>query len=93
MNQITNDKADIGIAAHSYLQQQIKLDPTLIDSLLISDEFDQIYEHTILIRRSHPLNVKTINTLLSKIRNNSSLALLLEKYGLSVLKAISPKDN
>ena len=83
MNQVLNDKTELGIASYSYLQQQIKHNPQLNDILLINDKFDQHYEHTILIRKNHPLNAKKINKLLAKIQQNGSLNKLLEKYGLA----------
>ncbi|MFT5594371.1 MAG: polar amino acid transport system substrate-binding protein [Oceanicoccus sp.] len=85
LNQVVNSKSDIGIATYSYLQQQIKLNPQLKQTLLISQKFDQTYEHTILIRKKHPLSINKINTLLNKIQNNGSLNHILEKYGISPL--------
>ena len=83
INQVVNDKTEIGIATYSYLQRQMKLNPNLREALLINDEFDQHYEHTILIRKNHRLSVKQINLLLEKIQGNGTLKSLLAKYGLA----------
>lgn len=85
INQVLNNKSDIGIATYSYLQQQIKLNPQLKQTLLINQKFDQTYEHTILIRKNHPLSVKKINALLNKIQSNGTLSQILEKQGISPL--------
>jgi ABC-type amino acid transport substrate-binding protein len=85
LNQVINDKADIGIATYAYLQEQIKRKPSLADELLIKNAFDQTYEHRILVRHGHPLTASKINKLLDQLHNNGSLDTLLAKYGLSPL--------
>ena len=83
VNQVINDKTEIGIATYSYLQQQMNDNPSLKGALLINEQFDQHYEHTILIRKKHPLSIKQINLLLDQIQKNGSLETLLAKYGLA----------
>jgi ABC-type amino acid transport substrate-binding protein len=83
LNQVINDKADMGITSYSYLREQTKLNPLLMKELLINNTFDQIYEHRILMRHGHPLSVQKINQLLNKIQSNGTLPNLLAKYGLN----------
>lgn len=85
INQIINNKSEIGIATYSYLQRQIKLTPKLKETLLISNHFDQVYEHRILVRSNHQLNIKTINALLNQVKRSGELQKLLNKYGLTPL--------
>jgi len=85
INQVLSGKADVGIATYSYLQEQIKQNPTVGLKLLVSENFDQTYQHCILIRRNHPLNLEKVNQLLNKIQSNGTLLKLLAKYGLTPL--------
>jgi polar amino acid transport system substrate-binding protein len=85
INQVINDKADIGIATYSYLQGQMKHNPLVKDKIIIGDTFDQTYEHRVLIRKGHPLTPKYMNALLTQLKNNGAMTQLLDKYGLSQL--------
>lgn len=50
--------------------------------LIISKKFDQIYNHTILVRKGSVPNVDEINTMLTEMKKAGILQNLWRKYGL-----------
>lgn len=86
INQVLNGKADLGIATYSYLKDQIKINPILNDKLFISEQFDQTYQHRVLLRNNGPISSDDMNRLLDQIQNNGTLVKLLAKYGLTPLR-------
>ncbi|WP_353347490.1 transporter substrate-binding domain-containing protein [Oceaniserpentilla sp. 4NH20-0058] len=86
ISQVISGKSDIGILTYSYIQQKIKNNPELALKLLISNKFDQTYQHKIIMRNNNLITTEAINRLLMKVLNDGSLNSLLNKYGLSPLK-------
>ena len=67
-----------------YLNYHFLTSPEDEARLLISDKFDQIYRHTILVRKNHKLTIQYINDLLAQMKRKGTLTPLWEKYGLEV---------
>jgi len=86
INQIKTGKSDIGITTYSYLQTQFKHNPDLHSKILVSEKFDQVYKHKILLRKQHSLTIKAVNEILDKVSKDGSLNELLGRYGLKPLK-------
>lgn len=75
-------RASFAIVTRSFLTQFLKANPTLADQLLVSDRTDQIYEHTILVRRGAPVTVGWLNALLDRLEADGTLASLWTRYGI-----------
>ena len=61
----------------------LTLDPEHKAQLLISTKYDQIYQHTILIRKNAKPLVEEMNALLTEMENAGVLAKLWKKYGIA----------
>ncbi len=82
INQVLANKSNIGIITKSYLKKQMKQQTNLANEILISNKFDQEYQHTILMRNNSQPSITEINHLIKTIQGNGQLASLLSKYGL-----------
>ncbi|WP_157619268.1 hypothetical protein [Psychromonas aquimarina] len=56
--------------------------------LLVSEKFDQQYNHRILLRKGAQIDVLQVNTLLTQMDNAGILSRIWEKYGI-----VSPVNN
>lgn len=83
LSQIIKEKSEVGIVTYSFLKQQMKLNPKLAKQLIISEGFDQVYQHEILVRNGHTLTPNKIDQLINTIEVNGTLDALLDKYGLT----------
>ena len=81
---ILKGRGDIAVLTKEYLNYHFLTSPTDRTKLLISKKFDQIYRHTILIRKNHQLSVQYINQLLANMKQKGVLTPLWNKYGLEV---------
>lgn len=79
---ILKGRGDITVLSKEYLNYHFLRSPEDKAKLLISDKFDQVYRHTILVRENHELSVKNINKLLDQMQQKEILQPLWEKYGL-----------
>jgi polar amino acid transport system substrate-binding protein len=81
---ILNDRGEIAVLSKEYLSYHFAHSPADKVKLIISDKFDQIYPHTILVRKNHELSVRYINKLLAQMKKKGALKPLWEKHGLEV---------
>jgi len=81
---ILKGRGDIAVLTKEYLNYHFLTSPKDASKLLISDKFDQVYRHTILVRKNHKLSVQYINKLLDLMNQKGSLNPLWERYGLEV---------
>lgn len=79
---ILNDRGEIAVLSNAYLNYHFSNFPADKTKLLISNKHDQVYRHTILLRKNQKLSVKYINKLLEQMNKNGTLKPLWEKYGL-----------
>ncbi|MBU2918376.1 transporter substrate-binding domain-containing protein [Psychrosphaera sp. F3M07] len=79
---ILNDRGDITVLSMEYLYYHFTHYPDDKNKLLISDKFDQIYQHTMLVRRDNRLTVQYINTLIDNMKTKGALRLIWQSYGL-----------
>ncbi|GLX76994.1 amino acid ABC transporter substrate-binding protein [Thalassotalea insulae] len=77
-------RGDIAVLTKEYLNYHFLISPEDRAKLLISDKFDQIYQHTILVRQHHKLSVKYINELLEQMNQQGVLMPLWQQYGLEL---------
>lgn len=80
---VLSGRADIAIVTQSYLMRYFQTNPKLRSQLLVSDHFDQRYQHTALIRQGLKPSASDMNTLLAAMQQAGALARLWEKYGVN----------
>lgn len=83
---ILNNRGEIAILSKEYLKHHFNHSPSDKTKLLISEKFDQIYQHSILVRNKHKLSVKYINDLLRKMKQKGILTPLWKQYGLEATR-------
>ena len=79
---ILNERGEIAVLTKEYLEHHFLRFPNDKAKLLISDKYDQVYLHTILVRKNHKLSTRYINNLLGKMEKKGTLDKLWQKYGL-----------
>jgi ABC-type amino acid transport substrate-binding protein len=79
---ILNDRGEIAVLSMEYLNFHFYHYPADKEKLLISDKFDQVYQHTILVRRGNKLTVQYINTLLDTMKKKGALKPIWQHYGI-----------
>lgn len=81
---ILNDRGDIAVLSKEYLNYHFAHSPDDKTKLLLSDKFDQIYQHTILLRENSGLSIGYINNLLHQMKEKGVLKPLWEEYSLEL---------
>ncbi|WP_448549525.1 substrate-binding periplasmic protein [Thalassotalea fusca] len=81
---ILNNRGDIAVLSKEYLNYHFMQSPQDKDKLLISDKYDQIYNHTVLVRKNSHIAIEYINELLGNMRKKGILDTLFGKYGLEI---------
>ncbi len=76
-------RATFAIVTRSFLNQLLKNEPDLVKRLLVSDRTDQIYEHTILVRRGGPVTADGLDRLLDRLRADGRLDALWSAHGIT----------
>ena len=81
---ILKGRGEIAVLTKEYLNYHFLAAPRDKNRLLISDKYDQIYRHTILVRHNHSLTIQKINQLLKEMTQANTLKPIWDKYGLSL---------
>ncbi|RJF85157.1 ABC transporter [Azospirillum cavernae] len=76
-------RAALAIVTRSFLNRFLKSDPELARKLLVSERTDQIYEHTILVRRGAPVSTAWLNGLLDRLDAAGKLDALWNDSGIA----------
>ncbi|MBY3753330.1 transporter substrate-binding domain-containing protein [Azospirillum formosense] len=76
-------RAALAIVTRSFLAQFLKANPDMAPQLLVSDRTDQIYEHTILVRRGGPLGIDWVNGTLDRLERSGALPALWARQGIA----------
>jgi polar amino acid transport system substrate-binding protein len=80
---ILNDRGEIAVIPKAYLNYYFGQNPKDKSKLLISDKMDQVYRHTILLRKKHPkITIRDINKLLFQLKKQKVLEPLWKEHGL-----------
>jgi polar amino acid transport system substrate-binding protein len=82
---ILNNRGEITVLSKEYLNYHFSMSPEDKKKLLISNKFDQIYQHTILVRQNSKPSISYINKLLEQMQQKGTLKPLWEKYGLEIM--------
>ncbi|MFC3151102.1 substrate-binding periplasmic protein [Litoribrevibacter euphylliae] len=77
-----NGIADVAVVTKAYLHQFLDRNPEYKNQILVSDRLDQVYNHTILVRKAHSLSVSYINQLLKALSEQGKLQEIWSKYGI-----------
>ncbi|PWC34436.1 ABC transporter [Azospirillum sp. TSO35-2] len=75
-------RADLAIVTRSFLTRFLKREPELAQRLLVSERTDQIYEHTILVRRGGPVGAAWLDGLLERLAADGRLESLWRRSGI-----------
>ncbi|WP_188259443.1 substrate-binding periplasmic protein [Azospirillum tabaci] len=75
-------RAALAIVTRSFLAQFLKANPDMAPLLLVSDRTDQIYEHTILVRRDGPVSAAWVNGTLDRLERSGALPALWTRQGI-----------
>ncbi len=76
-------RATLAIVTRSFLNRFLRANPDIAPKILVSERTDQIYEHTILIRRGAPISVAWMNALLDRLESTGALAALWRASGIT----------
>jgi len=84
INQVLAEKVEIGVITESFLNKELMSNTDMGKKLLVSEKYDQVYHHTILLRKNLvDLDIEAINRLLNSMESNGALGALFKKYGLA----------
>ncbi|MGL1956117.1 MAG: transporter substrate-binding domain-containing protein [Colwellia sp.] len=83
---ILNNRGEIAILSNEYLNYHFIHSPEDKAKLLISEKLDQVYRHTILVRKKSKLSLNYINKLLVKMKKKGTLKPLWKEYSLDEVK-------
>ena len=75
------DRMDVAVVTDAYLNSYLARNPGARERLVISDRYDQRYNHRILLRRGGPVEVGAINALLAGMERDGTLARLWKAAG------------
>jgi ABC-type amino acid transport substrate-binding protein len=83
IDMVVGERVDIGIVTDAYLHAYLQRAPEIAGRLLVSDRYDQMYNHRILVRRGGPLSSATVNRLLAGMERDGTLARIFRDAGVS----------
>lgn len=75
------DRMDVAVVTDAYLWAYLSRNVGARDRLLISERYDQRYNHRALVRRGGPIDVETINRLLAAMDKDGTLGRLWRNAG------------
>ena len=77
--------AEIAVVTRSYLVEYLNEYPEHQKQLLISEKFDQEYNHSVLVRKQGDISVEQVNGLLQKLESEGFIQRLRKRYGIESL--------
>ncbi|MCR6631714.1 MAG: transporter substrate-binding domain-containing protein [Magnetospirillum sp.] len=75
------ERMDVAVMTDSYLWAYLARNPGARERLLVSDRYDQRYNHRILVRRGGPMDVESVNRMLAGLERDGTLARLWRTTG------------
>lgn len=82
LRSVAAGRADLAIVTRSFLIRFLRANPEFAKRLLVSERTDQIYEHTILVRRGGPVTVGWVNATLDRLDAENALSILWSRFGI-----------
>jgi polar amino acid transport system substrate-binding protein len=80
---LLKERGDVAVVTKAYLQRFLLVNPSVKPRLLISDNLDQVYNHTVLLRPGILPNIDEINAMLNDLQKTGEMKKLFEKYGIN----------
>jgi polar amino acid transport system substrate-binding protein len=80
---LLKERGDVAVVTKAYLQRFLLVNPSVKPQLLISDNLDQVYNHTVLLRPGILPSIDEVNAMLNNLKKTGEMKKLLEKYGLN----------
>lgn len=79
---VLQDLADVAIVTKSWLQGYLLAHPEDAPKLLVSERMDQVYRHTVLVKKGSKPSAEEINQILRKLEASGALRNLWLKHGI-----------
>ncbi|MCK9225727.1 MAG: transporter substrate-binding domain-containing protein [Candidatus Muirbacterium halophilum] len=79
---VVNKKADIAIVTKSFILKYLHDNPEISLRILVSEKFDQEYNHTIIVKDNSSISVEEIDKILDDLKSSDIMEDILKKYGL-----------
>jgi len=76
------DRMDVAVVTDAYLQGYFVSNPEARQRLLVSDRYDQLYNHRVLVRKGAPITAAAINGLLAGLEKDGTLDRLWRAAGI-----------
>ncbi|MBC7908378.1 MAG: transporter substrate-binding domain-containing protein [Rhodospirillaceae bacterium] len=67
------ERMDVGIVTDAYLWSYLARNPETASRLLVSERYDQQYNHRVLVRKGGPMNTDTVNRMLASMERDGTL--------------------
>lgn len=83
LRMLLKERGDIAVVTKSYLQAYLLRHPELRGKLLVSEQLDQAYNHTILARKGSVPGVKELEKILDGMEKAGLLKKLWNQYGIA----------
>lgn len=83
IKQVIKGKADIGIVSKAFLDRELYRKHELNNLLIISDFYDQRYNHRVMLAEDSVIDIETINTILKDLYHSGELEKIFNTFGLS----------
>ena len=79
---LNREGLNVAIVTKSYFDLYLKKHPELRGKFLTSTSFDQVYNHSILVRNKSTISLNKMTDLMTKLKESNKLELLWKKYGI-----------
>ena len=76
------ERGDIAVITRSYLQSYLVKEPQTAQHLLVSEQLDQAYAHTALVRKNSKPSARELDALFERMESAGALKPLWARYGL-----------
>lgn len=71
-------RRDVAVVTDAYLRRYLKTNPQAASRLLVSNRQDQVYEHRVLVRKTGPITIETMQKLLDDLQGQGVFSALKE---------------
>ena len=79
---VLTDRADLAIVTRSFQLQHLKAQPEIRPQLLVAEQPDQVYRHTVVLRDGGPIAVAAVDALIDRLATEGKLARLWRAAGI-----------
>lgn len=79
--------AEVAVVSRSFLGEYLRENPEHRKQLLISDKFDQTYQHRVLIRKDSKISVEKMNELIDALEADGVLDKIRKRFNLNKIES------